>query len=46
MRAEEMRTIAEETLDPTVTAMMIRIVVDYERLAEHAEDALGPDFRI
>jgi hypothetical protein len=38
MRAEEIRTIAEETLDSAVTAMMLRIAADYDRLAKCAED--------
>ena len=37
-RAEEMRTIAEETRDPTVKAMMLRIAADYDRLVKHGDD--------
>ena len=38
MRAEEMRTIAEENRDSTARAMMLRIAADYDRLAEPADD--------
>jgi hypothetical protein len=38
MRAEKMRTLAEEANDPTVRAMMLRIVADYDRLADSADD--------
>jgi hypothetical protein len=38
MRAEKMRTVAEEADDPTVRAMMLRIAADYDRLAESAND--------
>jgi hypothetical protein len=38
MRAEEMRTIVEETAEPAVRAMMLRIAADYDRLAKHAEE--------
>ena len=37
MRAEEMRTLIEETYDPRVREMMLRIAADYDRLAKHAE---------
>jgi hypothetical protein len=43
MRAEEMRTIAEETHDPTPRAMMLRIAADYDRLAKRADDQTAPD---
>lgn len=38
MRAEEMRRIAEETAEPAVRAMMLRIAADYDRLAKQAEE--------
>jgi hypothetical protein len=44
MRAEEMRTLAEEAIDSTVRAMMLRIAVDYDRLAESEDDRAAPRF--
>ena len=38
MRAEKMRTLAEETSDPTVRAMMLRFAATYDRIAESADD--------
>jgi hypothetical protein len=38
MRAEKMRTLAEETSDPTVRAMMLRFAATYDRAAESAGD--------
>ena len=46
MRAEKMRTLAEEAeeaIDSTVRAMMLRIAADYERLAESADDRAAHD---
>ena len=43
MRAEKMRTLAEEANDSTVRAMMLRIAADYDRLAESADDRAAHD---
>ena len=43
MRAEKMRTLAEEADDPTLRAMMFRIAADYYRLAESANDRAAHD---
>jgi hypothetical protein len=43
MRAEKMRTLAEEANDPTVRAMMLRIASDYVWLAESADDHAAHD---
>ena len=43
IRAEKMRTLAEEADDSTVRAMMLRIAADYDRLAERADDRAGHD---
>jgi hypothetical protein len=38
MRAEKMRTLAEEANDPTVRAMMLRFAAAYDRVAGQAAD--------
>ena len=43
IRAEKMRTLAEEAIDSTVWAMMLRIAADYDRLAESADDRAAHD---
>jgi hypothetical protein len=43
MRAEKMRTLAEEANDSAVRAMMLRIASDYDRLAESADDHAAHD---
>jgi hypothetical protein len=43
MRAEKMRTMAEEAIDSTVQAMMLRIAADYDGLAESADDRAAHD---
>jgi hypothetical protein len=43
MRAEAMRTLAEDAHDSTVRAMMLRIALDYDRLAVNADDLAAQD---
>jgi len=43
MRAEEMRTLAEDVQDSRVRAMMLRIAADYEWLAESADNRAAQD---
>ena len=43
MRAEELRTMAEEYIHPDVRKIMLRIAADYDRLAECADDRAALD---
>jgi hypothetical protein len=43
MRAEKVRTLAEEAVDSTVQAMMLQIAANYDGLAESADDRAAHD---
>jgi hypothetical protein len=43
MRAEELRTFADDAIGPGARATMLRIAADYDRLAKHSEDAAAVD---
>jgi hypothetical protein len=43
MRAEAIRTLAEDAQDSKVRAMMLRIAADYDRLAGNADDRGAQD---
>jgi hypothetical protein len=43
MRAEAIRTLAEDAQDSKVRAMMLRIAADYDRLAKNADDRAAQD---
>lgn len=42
MRAEEIRTAAEDAHSPEVKAMMLRLAADFDRLAKHADGSALP----
>jgi ABC-type phosphate/phosphonate transport system substrate-binding protein len=42
MRAEEIRTLAEDMHDDEPKAIMLRIAADYEKLVEWAENGSDP----
>ena len=44
LRAEAMRTLAEEANDPVVRAMMLRFAASYDRVAGQAADPAPQDF--
>jgi hypothetical protein len=43
MRAEAMRTLAEDAQDTKVRSMMLRIAAHYNRLAENPDDRAAQD---